>query len=291
MLEDTSEPTEKMENNTEMPLSNNQDNENILLLQEPIETISLSSELLEPPINTWHISNSDLQFVQHSVNDDETYGYKVFEINREEAYQLLVNNIVAIAPILEKGVAEALLTESFIQYLQENNVASQSLIDAFNDYQQVSYQGSNVDEAIQRLQKQALQLDVVLNYINYEVRDKKINIEGSQPAILQALAHIQNSELYLWQPGNNQVLKPHHSYPYYSSKQPIQRIDLLFINGNYFEQLMIRDIAKETEENTITNNQQTLINRLSIFSVPSISELDKNNEKLHKHSSISKQKP
>ncbi|CAM4441597.1 MAG: hypothetical protein LEGION0398_MBIBDBAK_00586 [Legionellaceae bacterium] len=295
LLEGKSEPLEKMENITKIPLVNRQDSENILLLQEPIEPIILSSELLELPINTWHISNSDLQFELYPVNDNENYGYRVFGINREETYQLLVNNIVAITPILEKGIAEALFTESFIHYLQENNVASQSLIDAFHYYQQESSQGGNTDIAIPLLllQKQALQLNVVLNYINYEVRDKKINAEGSHPAILQALAHIQNSELYLWQPANNQVLKPHNVYPYYSPRKPIQRIDLLFINGHHFEQLIRRDIAEDPEENiiTINHNQQTLINRLSIFSLPSISDSDESNQQTGKHSPMNKSKP
>ncbi|CAM4436377.1 MAG: hypothetical protein LEGION0398_MBIBDBAK_00551 [Legionellaceae bacterium] len=285
MRKDKFESVEKIDNTTETRLLSTKDSEDILLIQDPIGSIILSSEL---PINAKHISNSDLQFEQYSVSDGESFGFSVFGINREEGYQLLVNNIVGVTPILKKGVTDALLTESFIYYLQENNFASQEFIKAFNYYQQQAQQSLNIDEEYEELIHHASQLDVVLNYINYDVRDKKIDAGWSHPAILQALAHIQEINLYIWERGDNHQLNPLAVNPHYAPQGDTQRIDLLFTNGNHFDRLVIKDIKNNKEKTRLSEFSQT---GLSLFSSTSLANLNTTNETSFDVSQTFQQKP
>lgn len=178
---------------------------------------------------------SDRQFRRHTVEGDGDCGYTAFGITREQAYQTLANNLIKVSNLLELAVKEVLLTQNFIDYLLEHDYENQGLIKAFIDSQEAAQQGHSTDIATEQLYRYAGDLSVLTIYLNYDIRDKKIDLGWSHPTILQALADVQGIELYIWQANTNRELIPHTNYPHYCPTQANGRTDLLFVNSNHFD--------------------------------------------------------
>ncbi|CAM4436321.1 MAG: hypothetical protein LEGION0398_MBIBDBAK_00550 [Legionellaceae bacterium] len=174
----------------------------------------------------WLTSNADISFEVDEVLGDGNCGYTAFGITRQDAHTLLSNNITEIQDQLKVSVREALLLDDFLQYLQTNQV-----IDSSVTREQLE---ANDGELIQRY---SADLVILQGYINYDVRDKRIDLGWAHPAVLQALAKIQGISLYIWQPGDNQKLMPHHFYHHFLPQNATQEVDLLFVNGNHFDRL------------------------------------------------------
>jgi len=157
-----------------------------------------------------------------------------------------------VVDILKPVIQEQLLMQDFIDYLNQHEQASTALMQAFAQYQTTAQQGGEInDEIMQQLQRHASDLVVVNGYIDYDIQDKKIDAGWSHPCVLQALAHLQQIELYIWQKNSEGQLIPHEHYPHYSSPHlasAAQPTDLLFINDNHFERLeripSINNLAK-----------------------------------------------
>jgi hypothetical protein len=171
------------------------------------------------------LSNKNKGYVCHEVLGDGDCGYNAFGINRKEAYQLLRANLIRVREILKPVVSELLIKDEFYNYLIEEghinaNVAHQSIVDA--------------------LERFSTDLNVLQGFIDYDVRDKKIDMGWAHPATLQALACIRGITLYIWQLGQNGELIPHNEERYVQYVHPEntgQRTDLLFLNENHFERL------------------------------------------------------
>ena len=200
-------------------------------------------------INVLTDPTSRTQFDRHAVDDDGDCGYTAFGITRQKAYQKLRDNLNQVRTLLQPVIKESLLTESFIQYLEDNELATSGLLTAFRRYQQ----NTNVDATIAQLYHYADDLAILTAYVDYDIRDKKIEAGWSHPAILQALAHVQGIELYIWRLSTNQQVMPHGYYPHYSSGQVSKRIDLLFVNGNHFERL--ERLVPHPSQQTLSKNE------------------------------------
>ena len=197
---------------------------------------------------------SGTQFDRHAVSADGNCGYTAFCITRQEAYQKLRDNLNQVRTLLQPVIKESLLTEAFIQYLEHKELATSRLLTAFRNYQQAVQQNNNVDETTAQLYRYADDLAILNAYLDYDIRDKKIDIGWSHPAILQALAHVQAIELYIWQLSTNQQVMPHGYYPHYSPGQVSGRIDLLFVNGNHFERL--ERLVPHSPQQTLPKNER-----------------------------------
>lgn len=107
----------------------------------------------------------------------------------------------------------------------------------YTNYLQASHAGGEMSSNIlDALDKAGAELTVLLAYLEYDVKDKQIDAGWSHPCILQALAHIQGINLYIWQKDHDSLI-PHLSYPEYIIEGANSTIDLLFVNGNHFERL------------------------------------------------------
>ncbi|CAM4403131.1 MAG: hypothetical protein LEGION0398_MBIBDBAK_01206 [Legionellaceae bacterium] len=217
-------------------------------------------DFVNSQINVWQTTDSD--FIQYPVVSDGDCGYTAFGITRENAYLTLKdeNNICLISDLIKHAICEALLFDTFFAYLKENAVISNTLT-----REQLE---ANDNELIKNF---STELTVAKAYINYDVHDKKIDAGWSHPAILQALAHIQKIELYIWQPSGNKKLIPHTYYPHYSSDKANNRIDLLFINGNHFDRLERFDVCHSRDP---------------IVCEESIEQLSKNKEDISNHKGL-----
>jgi len=180
-------------------------------------------------------------FNRYQVAGDGDCGYTAFGFTRQQAFELVRNELPEVVEILKPVIQEQLLIQAFIDYLEQHQQASTALVQAFAHYQVAAQQGSQInDDIMQQLQRHASDLVVINGYIDYDIRDKRIDVGWSHPCVLQALAHLQKIELYIWQKNNEGQLVPHEHYPHYRSSHlsfATQRTDLLFINGNHFERL------------------------------------------------------
>ncbi|MDF2866906.1 MAG: hypothetical protein K0S11_376 [Gammaproteobacteria bacterium] len=190
--------------------------------------------------------SSGMQFYQHAVISDGDCGYTAFGITRSDAYQLLSRNVNKVRTLLQPAIKEALLTESFIDYLKNQEQATAGLLTAFRQYQEAARQAGNTDTAITQLYRYGDDLFILQAYLAYDIQDKRIDAGWSHPAILQALAEAQGIELYIWQAGDRQQLLPHAYYAHHNPSQASGRVDLLFINGNHFERLQRLDLTMQT---------------------------------------------
>lgn len=164
-------------------------------------------------------------YIRHEVAADDDCGYTAFGITRNDAAALLNNHLAMVIDYLRLPIQQALLTEEFPNYLLSTGVINREEYTAILQ---------NPDEPI-------VNLAVFNAYINYDVRDKRIDQGWAHPRVLQALAHIRGIELHMWELGRRNVLIPHHvgDEDYASNEiiNPADRRDLLYINGNHFEQL------------------------------------------------------
>jgi hypothetical protein len=193
-------------------------------MTSPTQTTVQSNQ---PEIYVANVGNSPKEFIRHIVYGDGHCGYTAFGIDREEAATLLQNDIKSISKIIQLLVEQALLTAEFYTYLCDKKI----VIDSTHP--------EITDGAL--LKQFAAKLDIQKAYINYDVRDKKIDSGYTHPKILQALAHIRGIDLYIWTLGENNSLVPHRvgdeDYSVYCSPKADERIDLLFDMGNHFDRL------------------------------------------------------
>lgn len=173
---------------------------------------------------------------RHSVVFDGNCGYTAFGIAREDAVRLLTSHIDLIRGRIRPAVEQALLkSEQFTDYLRKENHISSDISNKV---------------ILEGMSRYSQDLSVLRGYINFDVRDRRIDMGWSHPSILQAIAQIQNIEIRLWVIGEKKVLTPHRReghYDYHATnlENPHERVDLLFVNGNHFERLDLIGYTKD----------------------------------------------
>lgn len=197
------------------------------------------------------VGDVEIGYVRHEVLADGNCGYTAFGIDRPHAYQLIRDNLNNVKHLLESAVREVLLIEVFFDYLRERG-------DIENN--------ETLDHITNNIEQHADNLKIINAYVDYDIRDRKVDAGWAHPAVLQALAHIQGIELHIWQLGHNEVLIPHQqqTYAIYKPQNPRERVDLLFVNGNHFERLDIQGgfdkeiYQQETQKSENATIQQDL---------------------------------
>lgn len=171
-------------------------------------------------------SVEDQKYLRHAVSPDGDCGYTAFGITREDALQQLIDALDVVKPILQPAIKESLLTEAFYHYLLSNQVIEES----------VSH-----EEITAHLDQYADNTAIVRSFLHFDIQDKQVDAGWAHPLILQALAHVQNKEIRMWQLNEASILTPHRGTDYdYALHTPATadaKIDLLFVGGNHFELL------------------------------------------------------
>lgn len=178
-------------------------------------------------------------FDRLSVEGDGECGYSTFSMTRKSAYTLIKSRLSELLSILTPAVKEAMLSKEFMDYLQETPKSNPLLIQVFQKYLTAAREGGDVPDAtVNNLYKQAEDITVMDAYIDYDIRDRKIDAGWSHPCILQALAHLKGMELHIWQLEADKLI-PHRQAEFssYYPRQATQQVNLLFIDNNHFERL------------------------------------------------------
>jgi hypothetical protein len=197
------------------------------------------------------VGNSKCGYIRHSVISDGECGYTAFGITRQQALELLTNNLNKIRTILQPAIHELLLTEEFYKYLVNNNCISPAI---------------SHERITQDLTGYGDNLNVLQCFLYYDVRDKRRDAGWSHPSTLQALAHIRHLGLRIWRLGEQEQLVPHrgplYDYAKYAEGTVDQWIDLLFTDGNHFDRLEIVSETGELEDRIYpANSSQSLTNK------------------------------
>jgi ankyrin repeat protein len=178
--------------------------------------------------------NSKCGYIRHKVIGDGECGYTALGITRQQALELLTKDLNKIKTILQPAIHELLLIEEFYKYLIDNDYISSAI---------------SHERITQDLTGYGDDLSVLQGFLYYDVRDKRRDGGWSHPSTLQALAHICHLGLRIWRLGEQEQLVPHRSpqydYAKYAEGTVDRWIDLLFTDGNHFDQL---EIISETEE-------------------------------------------
>jgi uncharacterized protein YktA (UPF0223 family) len=199
-------------------------------------------------------TNSGLTFDRHQVAGDGECGYSAFGITRKDAYDLIKNRLNEVRDLLLPVVKEAVLSEKFITYLKEKGITNAALLTEYNKYKAAAEQGGNMDISIIDNLYQKIDLTVIQGYIDYDIRDLKVDAGWSHPRILQVLAYLQKIKLYMWQLHDGKLI-PHRQeeYAVYTPPTVESRTDLLFINNNHFDRLELQiNLATEIEGKNMT---------------------------------------
>jgi hypothetical protein len=193
-----------------------------------------------------------MRFKRNATTKDSDSGYSALGIKRLDAYHLLITHLNEVRTIIQPAVEECLLTRSFIGYLAEQNLASTGLLAAFKIYQQTAQQSSDLTTCIDNLNRYANDLVIVVAYLDYDLKNKKMGISWTHPLVLHALAHIQDFELNIWQLSPSQELIAHLYYPHYRPARIRKRIDLLSADDNHFE--VLEPLQQNIQQQNIVDN-------------------------------------
>jgi ankyrin repeat protein len=174
-------------------------------------------------------------YICHEVLGDGECGYRAFGIERDKAYDLMMDVEQfdeRVFYLLQPGIIEALRTEAFYEYLLVNN-------------NKITTEGITFQQIVDSIEDYAGDADIILSYIDYDVRDGLIDSGWAHPSTLQALAHIQGIELHIWRLDAEEKLIP-HEYAEYIPEDVVnpQRTDLLFVNGNHFNRIELTQRAE-----------------------------------------------
>jgi hypothetical protein len=198
-----------------------------LSLSAPSSTFSP----LSPATPVIRYTANGRRFEEQIIAGDGNCGYTALGISRDEAHQLLRNNLgnSTIQKLIEPAAKELLLTdENFRKELLHKGVISQQSLEQFI-----------ADPINGTLSGDLAVLSIFLLYEN------KMLVH---PAILQALAELQNIRLFIWQIENDGLV-PHRErrYAEYNpSTGSITVKHLAFVNYNHFN--LLKELDARTED-------------------------------------------
>lgn len=145
--------------------------------------------LKDPECPMINISIKDIQdhIISYEMNPEELF--KLFNTSRDEAVTLLNEQITLIKKTLEVPIRHTLNTnDAFIVALQ---------VDGFID------NSITAEKIRNEVKKWSKNLNVIQGYIKYYLANQDVNKGWPHPAVLFALAQIQNIKLYIWEPSGN----------------------------------------------------------------------------------------
>lgn len=225
------------------------------------------SSLFERPVKGTLKSAADpsLKFTRYDVSPDGDCAYTAFGVTREKALQLLEANLndEAVLELLKPAVHGQIIEEAFFTYLNDRFMTDD--LSVAHDAYLLTHQKENFISQVNQCIK-----DVAAAYLEYDITDQKIDAGWCHPCVLQALAYIRGLRLRLWHesPDGDGTVVPYQvhqagAYQDYadfnSDKEECK--DLLYINGNHFELLMIKD-GMDIDEDSIERKRKRADSRL-----------------------------
>lgn len=180
------------------------------------------------------IKCGDNFYIRHAVDGDGNCGYTAFGIDRNQAYKFLIENIHVIKGIIQPIVLEAFHTNhEFISSISDTRCSE--LGDLYLDA--LATRDPRIDDIEREIIEWSNNDDIIRHYIEYDVRNRRIESGWCHPLILFALGRIRDLNIRLFEFNDEGEMIPHRHYPQFHSEEARDTIDLLFINGNHFERL------------------------------------------------------
>ncbi|MGI9214778.1 MAG: OTU domain-containing protein [Gammaproteobacteria bacterium] len=216
---------------------------------DSVSSTSFIAAISHPTISIEEVSTTaGDRFIAMPVDPDGDCGFTAFGITREQAIDLLLYNLIntQVVELLKQPLREIMFNENFRNYIEQRNMFPEYI--RIFDERVVAQRNNNIVLATsleQQLEKYANDISFLSCYINYDIKDKKVDVGWAHPAVLQAIAIIQNLRLNIFIKDSNSLLIPHEYYPTIGSQNAQQEINLLFVNGNHFERLEPRDFKNE----------------------------------------------
>lgn len=194
----------------------------------------LSKKILRDPEGRRIIKFGDNAYIRHPVDADGNCGYTAFGIERNEAYKFLIENIDQIRDLIQPIVLEAFHTNhEFISSIPDNRCSQLGQL-----YLEAQY---SHDPRIGDIEREILDWSdndqILRHYIEYDVRNRRIEHGWCHPLVLFALGRIRAVNLNLYEMNDEGEMRPHHVFPQFHFEGARESVDLLFINGNHFERL------------------------------------------------------
>ncbi len=182
------------------------------------------------------LTYDDAVYVRHRVNPDGDCGYTAFGIDRQEAYRLLLNHVNEVRDILMPILVETFSTnEAFTESLSEEYAVIKEV--ARNYIAALRRRDPELNSYEELLLRHVDNLNIITAYLEYDIRDQKIEFGWCHPLILFALAHLRGIHLRLFVLNPQGEMIPHKVLPEYRSDGNNQSVDLLYINNCHFERL------------------------------------------------------
>ena len=186
-----------------------------------------------------------VQYKIHKVIGDGDCGYTAIGITRTEAARLLRDNCLheKVRNLLHMVVRELFVQDEFHNYLLTKDIL-------------LPFTPQNIhntpDDVLERYSSD---LVIINALIAYDIEESKSWVH---PAVLVALAVIQNIDLHMWKLDSNKNLQPHrlnehYDFSHYKPEKITSRSDLLFVNDNHFHRLeFIKAVQKPVQDKLVT---------------------------------------
>lgn len=224
-------------------------------------------KLLKQSNKSIHLSTPNGQkFTITPLTTDNIFDFSILGLDSDEAFHLVYENLSKIKNTIIGAVKEALLEETFIHYLQDNNSVSPDLLERFKDYQLASSSNAPHDDLLENIFAYAFHTHIQEAFIRFEMIERKDKAETPHFSIIQATAELQKINLNLWTTDNDNNLIP---YPYKKSKDLTTEntIDLI-TNGKQFGYLNLLTspqlVKKEFKFSQHRDKYPTFLSRSSL---------------------------
>ncbi len=208
---------------------------------------------VEYPIKKNKCTFQEKIFERNLVADDGDCGFTAFGITREYAIKLLLDNIISnpkVSDLLKQPLREVMFQSKFSNYLVQQQGDFLNYVMIFNAYTEAQINNDIAAQSVlhKQLEHYLNDANFLQSYIHYDVRDRNVDAGWAHPAVLQALAEIQNLRLNIFTEGATDSLIPHEFYPTYPPNEDVrEEVNLLFINGNHFERLELSMIYNDNQ--------------------------------------------
>ncbi len=191
------------------------------------------------------IKCNGVAYIRKKVPGDGDCGYTALGLTRNEAFELLEANVVKIRDIIKPLIFETLNSnQEFVNSLSEKFKATKSAVDK---YHQALAKGDPKleQDAKDNLNKHADNLNLILKFIDFDIKQKQIAHGWPHILTLQALAYIQKRNLSIYEIHEKKMI-PHRQFPGYEGNDEKDRVRMLFRDNNHFD---ILELSHEAPSN------------------------------------------
>lgn len=221
------------------------------------------------------VAGSDQRFMQQHVDGSRgNCGYNAIGIDREAAYKLVSDAVqqdnAAVIEVLGTVAKQQFLTKDLRKYIQEKKFtghAVRALKQPYAEFLALSngeYDGATQTQRIASFEAVLDQyIDMFIGiFIKFDILDRNVDCGWCHPAILRALAILEDFRLRLWTFDAKGELLPYnylegiddHENAHDTNSDGATCKDILFVNANHFD--LLTDVAPSAQAGATATPQR-----------------------------------